>query len=101
MATLMQTFEQQYSALSAEITVKIGQVPNLHGGAKLNVISDVEHQIDEVILRGIGCALFPSLSLFYPSSHFGKNERFLHDFVFLSESSARANFIRKASGRNT
>ena len=48
MATLMQTFEQQYSALSAEITVKIGQVPNLHGGAKLNLISDVEHQIDEV-----------------------------------------------------
>jgi len=48
MATLMQTFEQQYSVLSAEITVKIGQVPNLHGGAKLNLISDVEHQIDEV-----------------------------------------------------
>ena len=48
MATLMQTFEQQYSVLSAEITVKIGQVPNLHGGAKLSLISDVEHQIDEV-----------------------------------------------------
>jgi len=44
----MQTFEQQYSALTAEVTVKIGKVPNLHGGEKLCMISDVEHQIDEV-----------------------------------------------------
>jgi len=48
MASLMQTFEQQYSALTAEVTVKIGKVPNLHGGEKLCMISDVEHQIDEV-----------------------------------------------------
>jgi len=43
----MQTFEQQYSVLSGEITAKIGKVPNLHGGEKLCMISDVEHQIDE------------------------------------------------------
>jgi len=48
MASLMQTFEQQYSALSADITVKIGQVPNLQGGEKLTLIGDIEHQIDEV-----------------------------------------------------
>ena len=51
MASLMQTFEQQYSALTAEVTVKIGKVPNLHGGEKLCMISDVEHQIDEVSKR--------------------------------------------------
>ena len=48
MASLMQTFEQQYSVLSADITVKVGKVPNLHGGEKLGLIGDIEHQIDEV-----------------------------------------------------
>ena len=32
MATLMESYEQQYSNLTAEITSKTGQIPNLAGG---------------------------------------------------------------------
>ena len=31
MASLMESYEQQYSNLTAEITAKIGKIPNLHG----------------------------------------------------------------------
>ena len=31
MAGLMESYEGQYSNLTAEITAKIGRIPNLHG----------------------------------------------------------------------
>lgn len=35
MASLMDSFEQQYAALSAEITAKTSRLSNLSGGTKL------------------------------------------------------------------
>ena len=32
MATLMESYEQQYSSLTAEIVAKTGRIPNLSGG---------------------------------------------------------------------
>jgi len=47
MATLMQTYEQQYSNLTAEITSKIGQIPNLSGSEKHTSIGHVDRLMEE------------------------------------------------------
>lgn len=45
--TAMEEFENQFGLLSAEITYKINQVPNLSGAEKKNLCNLTEKQIDE------------------------------------------------------
>ena len=47
MATLMESYEQQYSNLTAEITAKIGIIPNLTGS---KIICSIFFIIDYPIL---------------------------------------------------
>ncbi|CAH1794609.1 unnamed protein product [Owenia fusiformis] len=47
MANLMDSYEQQYSTLSAEITSKIGRIPNLTGADKQASIRNVDRLMDE------------------------------------------------------
>ncbi|KAF4516937.1 hypothetical protein B566_EDAN008026 [Ephemera danica] len=47
MASLLDTYEQQYAILTADITAKIGKISLLIGGERKNVISDVERQVEE------------------------------------------------------
>ncbi|XP_055934658.1 vesicle transport through interaction with t-SNAREs homolog 1A-like [Argiope bruennichi] len=47
MASLMESFEQQYAALSAEITAKTSRLNNLSGIEKKMLISQVDRQMEE------------------------------------------------------
>ncbi|CAN7990128.1 unnamed protein product [Ixodes pacificus] len=47
MATLMEAFEQQYAALTAEITSKSGRIPNLHAADKSAMVAEVERHLEE------------------------------------------------------
>ncbi|XP_014678563.1 PREDICTED: vesicle transport through interaction with t-SNAREs homolog 1A-like [Priapulus caudatus] len=47
MASLLESFEQQYATLSAEITSKTGRVPNLSGPDKNSTIREIEKHLDE------------------------------------------------------
>ena len=44
---LIESYKQQYSNITSEITAKIGQIPNLHGTKKLSAIGYVERLMDE------------------------------------------------------
>ncbi|XP_064457384.1 vesicle transport through interaction with t-SNAREs homolog 1A-like [Ornithodoros turicata] len=47
MASLLETFEQQYAALTSEITFKIAKIPNLPSGDKVSIVSQVERNLEE------------------------------------------------------
>ncbi|KAG8184613.1 hypothetical protein JTE90_005223 [Oedothorax gibbosus] len=47
MASLMESFEQQYAAISAEITAKTSRLSNLSGVEKKLFISQVDRQMEE------------------------------------------------------
>ncbi|CAN7992839.1 unnamed protein product [Ixodes hexagonus] len=47
MATLMEAFEQQYAALTAEITSKSGRIPNLQAADKSAMVAEVERHLEE------------------------------------------------------
>eukprot|EP00794_Sanderia_malayensis_P011734 gene11734-12954_t len=48
MSELYSDYEKQFGILSADITAKIGRVPNLSGEQKRDVVSDVEQKLEEV-----------------------------------------------------
>uniref|UniRef100_A0A131XNF7 Vesicle transport through interaction with t-SNAREs homolog 1A n=1 Tax=Ixodes ricinus TaxID=34613 RepID=A0A131XNF7_IXORI len=43
----MEAFEQQYAALTAEITSKSGRIPNLHAADKSAMVAEVERHLEE------------------------------------------------------
>ncbi|GLH09138.1 Vesicle transport through interaction with t-SNAREs-like protein 1A [Gryllus bimaculatus] len=47
MASLMESYEQQYAVLTADITAKIGKLSNAHGVDKKSLVLDVERHIEE------------------------------------------------------
>ncbi|KAL1433179.1 hypothetical protein MTO96_012766 [Rhipicephalus appendiculatus] len=47
MATLMETFEQQYAALTADITSKSSRIPNLAQDEKAAMVTEVERHLEE------------------------------------------------------
>ncbi|XP_077541857.1 vesicle transport through interaction with t-SNAREs 1a isoform X3 [Haemaphysalis longicornis] len=47
MATLMETFEQQYAALTADITSKSSRIPNLPPDEKTVMVAEVERHLEE------------------------------------------------------
>ncbi|XP_050052115.1 vesicle transport through interaction with t-SNAREs homolog 1A isoform X2 [Dermacentor andersoni] len=47
MATLMETFEQQYAALTADITSKSSRIPNLPPDEKTAMVTEVERHLEE------------------------------------------------------
>ncbi|XP_064643477.1 vesicle transport through interaction with t-SNAREs homolog 1A-like [Lineus longissimus] len=47
MASLMESYEQQYSNITSEITSRIGQIPNLSGSDKQAANANVEKLLDE------------------------------------------------------
>jgi len=47
MENLIASYEHQFSVLTAEITVKIGNIDNAHGAEKKSIISATERQLDE------------------------------------------------------
>ncbi|KAL0115864.1 hypothetical protein PUN28_011026 [Cardiocondyla obscurior] len=47
MASLVDSYEQQYAALTADITAKIGRIRLLSGGEKRAFVQDVDRQIEE------------------------------------------------------
>ncbi|KAH7978128.1 hypothetical protein HPB49_004508 [Dermacentor silvarum] len=47
MATLMETFEQQYAALTADITSKSSRIPNLPPDEKAAMVTEVERHLEE------------------------------------------------------
>ncbi|KAK2142958.1 hypothetical protein LSH36_891g00006 [Paralvinella palmiformis] len=47
MASLIESYEQQYSSLTAEIVSKTGQIPNISGNEKQLAVSNVEKLLDE------------------------------------------------------
>ncbi|XP_070384516.1 vesicle transport through interaction with t-SNAREs homolog 1A isoform X2 [Dermacentor albipictus] len=47
MATLMETFEQQYAALTADITSKSSRIPNLPADEKAAMVTEVERHLEE------------------------------------------------------
>ncbi|CAK8672039.1 unnamed protein product [Clavelina lepadiformis] len=47
MASLFTSYEQQFSSLTAEITQRVGLIPNHHGADKKSFVSSVERQLDE------------------------------------------------------
>ncbi|XP_070545249.1 vesicle transport through interaction with t-SNAREs homolog 1A-like isoform X2 [Ptychodera flava] len=46
-SSLLDSYEHQFAGLTAEITTKIGKIPNLSGGEKRSMISSVEKSLDE------------------------------------------------------
>ncbi|CAB3378270.1 Hypothetical predicted protein [Cloeon dipterum] len=47
MAALLETYEQQYAVLTADITSKIGRIPNLTGSDRKDATFNTERQIEE------------------------------------------------------
>ncbi|XP_039273078.1 vesicle transport through interaction with t-SNAREs homolog 1A-like [Styela clava] len=47
MAAIFESYEQQFSSLTAEITRRLGSVSSLYGVDKKTVISSIERQLDE------------------------------------------------------
>nr|CAB3267656.1 vesicle transport through interaction with t-SNAREs homolog 1A-like [Phallusia mammillata] len=47
MASLVKSYEQQFSTLTAEITQRIGTISLYHGAEKKSLISTIERQLDE------------------------------------------------------
>uniref|UniRef100_G3MLH9 Vesicle transport through interaction with t-SNAREs homolog 1A n=1 Tax=Amblyomma maculatum TaxID=34609 RepID=G3MLH9_AMBMU len=47
MATLMETFEQQYASLTADITSKSSRIPNLPSDEKTAMVAEVERHLEE------------------------------------------------------
>ncbi|XP_065063073.1 vesicle transport through interaction with t-SNAREs homolog 1A-like [Rhopilema esculentum] len=47
MGDLFGDYEKQFSILSADITAKIGKVPNLSGAQKKDVVSEIEQKLEE------------------------------------------------------
>ncbi|KAJ1529854.1 hypothetical protein ONE63_006591 [Megalurothrips usitatus] len=47
MATLVDTYEQQYAVLTAEITGKIGQLPSTTPGDRKSLVSELDRQLEE------------------------------------------------------
>lgn len=43
----MEAFEQQYAALTAEITTKSARIPNLHAGDKSAMVAEVDRHLEE------------------------------------------------------
>ncbi|XP_013385965.1 vesicle transport through interaction with t-SNAREs homolog 1A [Lingula anatina] len=47
MDSLMESYEQQFGSLTADITSKIGKIPNVSGKEKVTIIENVEKLMDE------------------------------------------------------
>lgn len=47
MTNLYSDYEKQFGILSADITAKIGKVPNLSGEQKLNAVAEIEQRLEE------------------------------------------------------
>ncbi|XP_078486116.1 vesicle transport through interaction with t-SNAREs homolog 1A-like [Ciona intestinalis] len=47
MASLLLSYEQQFSTLTAEVTQRMGTIHNHHGAERKSLISSIERQLDE------------------------------------------------------
>uniref|UniRef100_F6Z6E4 Vesicle transport through interaction with t-SNAREs homolog 1A n=2 Tax=Ciona intestinalis TaxID=7719 RepID=F6Z6E4_CIOIN len=47
MASLLLSYEQQFSTLTAEVTQRMGTIHNYHGTERKSLISSIERQLDE------------------------------------------------------